>query len=215
MSAAAAYKNTPVKFKGKIPRTPPKDIVLPPLDIAISPNRSPRLSGVKPFLICLHRPVGKYGPSISWLSNPESQASAHVITEGNGTGVDVATMLVPWDQKAWACEAFNSISYNIEIDDDAWNGKDLTALYTAARLAAFLSVKTRIPAASAEKAPHNTAGVVRHIALGAAGGGHTDPTTDLALFRFFIKQMQREIDRGGFRPTYGQGTLYKIPAAML
>src|SRR5262245_20419218 len=122
-------------------------VVLPPLAWRESPNQSARTlqSGHVPYLIVWHRPVGSYHGSIDWLCNPRSQASAHVITEGAGTGVDRATQLVAWDRKAWACAAFNSASYNIEVDDDAWNGNDPGALERAARIGAWLSWKTGIP----------------------------------------------------------------------
>lgn len=206
---ASARKHTAIKFRGTIPKRPPASVSLPPLAYVHSPNQSTRL-GVRPFLIVMHRPVGAYGPSISWLCDPRAQASAHWISEGNGTGVDVATQLVPWDMKAWACEAFNGISYNLEVDDDAWSGADWGAFYTAARVAAFLCARTGIPATSAESNPHNKHGIVRHAALGLAGGGHTDPTLDPNLFRYFLRQVQREVDRGGFRKTYGRGRLYKV-----
>src|SRR5436190_2153160 len=114
MQMATANHNP--RTKGFTPRDPRP---LSPLAWKESPNKSSR-RGRTPYLVVVHRPVGQFGPSISWLCNPESQASAHVITEGRGTGVDVATQLVPWDQKAWSCRSFNAISYNVEADDDAW-----------------------------------------------------------------------------------------------
>src|SRR5215208_7378013 len=109
-----------------LPTKPPKPVTLPdPLTWKPSPNQSTRMHGIKPYLIICHRPVGKYGPSIDWLRNPKSQVSSHIITEGKGTGVDQATQLVAWDRKAWAAASFNSAGYQLEIDDDAWDGDDL------------------------------------------------------------------------------------------
>src|SRR6187397_2341234 len=100
-------------------------VILPyPLPYRRSPNQSHRSPGVVPYLIVWHRPVGSYHGSVDWLCNPASQASAHIVTEGKGTGVDVATQLVPWHEKAWTQGSFNSASYGIEVDDDAWSGKD-------------------------------------------------------------------------------------------
>lgn len=203
-------KHTSVTFKGAVPKRQPPGVVLPVLSWAESPNFSDRHVGMKPFLVVFHRPVGRYGPSIEWLCSPDSAASAHWISEGNKTGVDVATQLVPWHLKAWACADFNSSSYNLEVDDDAWNGTDLGALLTACRAAAYLCKKTGIPAVSAEKDPLHKAGLVRHIALGKPGGGHTDPTEDEALWRWTVRRTQWELDRGGFRKTYGRGRLAKI-----
>lgn len=162
-----------------------------------------------PFLIVAHRPVGGFEPSINWLRNPVSEASAHVITEGRHTGVDIATQLVPWDMKAWTQGSFNSLSYGIEIDDDAWDGDDFGALLTACRVFAYICVRTRIPCVWTRR-PLDQPGITRHYDLGAAGGGHTDPTTDPKLWAWTIKQTQKEIDRGGFRKVWGRGEFHKI-----
>jgi N-acetyl-anhydromuramyl-L-alanine amidase AmpD len=73
---------------------------------------------VTPYLIVVHRPVGSYSASVNWLCNPAAQASAHIVTDSDRG----ATQLVPWDRKAWACVSFNSASYNVEVDDHAWDG---------------------------------------------------------------------------------------------
>ena len=193
-----------------LPARPVKPVTLPtPLPYLASPNQSQRLHRTAPYLIVAHRPVGEFGPSISWLRQKRAQASAHVITEGRGTGVDVATQLVPWNMKAWACEAFNSPSYNVEVDDDAWDGDDLGAAFTAARIVAFLGWKSGIPM-TWTRDPLHKPGIIRHYDLGAAGGGHTDPTTDPVLWRWFIRQCQRERDRGDFRKTWGRGRIVKL-----
>lgn len=189
----------------------PKPVVLPPLAWRESPNQSARnlQRGHVPYLIVVHRPVGSYHGSADWLCNPRSDASAHVLTEGNGTGVDRATQLVRWDRKAWHAMAFNPVSYGIEVDDDAWDGDDKGAFLTAARLVAFICARTGIPPEQS-KDPVRQAGVVRHFDLGQAGGGHSDPTTSLALWKRFLAQVQHELDRGGFRKVYGKGRLYRL-----
>ncbi len=120
-------------------------VVLPELDWMPSPNFSERSPGIIPYLIVAHRPVGSYHGSAKWLCEPKAQASAHVLTEGNGTEVDTATQLVAWDKKAWACASFNSASYNIEVDDNAWDGTDRGAFAVAARIFAFICLQTGIP----------------------------------------------------------------------
>lgn len=193
-----------------LPRKPPKPVVLPsPLPFFESPNQSDRSHGITPYLIVVHRPVGKYGPSISWLRNPKAEVSSHIITEGNKTGVDVATQLVPWHKKAWAAALFNSPGYQLEIDDDAWDGDDLGAAFTAARICAFIGWKTGIPMTWSQN-PTHTPGLIRHYDLGRAGGGHTDPTTDKVFWRWFVRQCVRERDRGDFRKTWGRGRFVKL-----
>jgi N-acetyl-anhydromuramyl-L-alanine amidase AmpD len=191
--------------------TAPMNAVLPKLASQWSPNQSDRnlQVGEKPYLIVVHRPVGAYHGSADWLCNPRAQASAHILTEGNGTGVDEATQLVPWDRKAWHASAFNSISYGIEVDDNAWDGSDPGAFETAARIVAFLCMKTNIPPVWSRD-PLHKAGIVRHYDLGRAGGSHTDPTLNPNLWAEFIVQVREELARGGFRKTWGRGKLAKI-----
>jgi hypothetical protein len=124
-------------------------------------------------------------------------------------GVDVATQLVPWDQKAWACASFNSISYNVEADDDAWDGDDWSAFFSAAHIVAFLCHKTHIPAVWT-KDPLHKPGIVRHLDLGLAGGGHSDPTSNLTIWRNFIKQAKSDVTETHFRKTYGKGKLIPL-----
>lgn len=185
----------------------PPSVLLPPLEQHASPNVSSR-HGVVPHLVVVHRPVGSYASALRTLRDdkrpPAQRVSAHVLTDSSR----VAAQLVPWDQKAWTAGAFNSASYNLEIDDDAWSG-DVAAFLTAARLVAFLCMRTGIPP-SWTRDPADTPGVCRHADLGRAGGGHTDPTLDLALWRSFVERVRLEHDHDGFRPRYGFGRLLRI-----
>jgi hypothetical protein len=52
--------------------------------------------------------------------------------------------------------------------------------------------------------------IVRHIELGRAGGNHTDPTEDLPLCGSFLKMVGPEVERGGFRATWGRGSFKRI-----
>jgi hypothetical protein len=184
-------------------------IKLPPLAYMESPNKSARQAGVIPYLVVVHRPVGTYGPSISWLRNPDSDASAHVITEGRGSGVDVATQLVPWDQKSWSCVAFNTASYNVEVDDDGWDGDDWGAFFSGAHVVAWICHKTGIPPVWTHD-PLHKAGVIRHLDLGVAGGGHSDPTTDVTIWKNFVKQVKSDVQHTSWRKTWGKGKLTPI-----
>jgi N-acetyl-anhydromuramyl-L-alanine amidase AmpD len=177
--------------------------VLPPLRQHPSPNQSER--ALVPYLIVVHRPVGSYQSAEQTLTDPAAQVSAHVLTDSNREAVQ----LVPWDRKAWACVSFNSASYNIEVDDHAWDGTDPAAFATAARIVAFLCTRTGIPPTWTRK-PTHTPGVCRHYDLGAAGGGHTDPTTSTAEWRSFMQKVKAEYDRGGFRKNWGVGKLVRI-----
>jgi len=134
-----------------------------------------------------------------------SQVSAHILTDSNRE----ATQFVPWDRKAWSCVAFNSASYNIEADDQAWTHDDPASLATASRIVAYVCKKTGIPP-TWTTAPHQRAGVCRHYDLGIAGGGHTDPTTDIQVWRRFMELVRGEYDKGGFRPSWGVGALKRI-----
>lgn len=188
--------------------TPPS-VALPTLRQHPSPNHSTR-RGVVPYLIVAHRPVGSFESAERTLTDPtppggdDARVSAHVLT---GTG-SRAVQLVPWDQKAWSCATFNAPSYNVEVADAAWLGNTV-AFNEAARLFAFLCKRTGIP-------PHWTRdplyapGLIRHYDLGAAGGGHTDPTTDQRLWRRFVDRVLAEFTHGEFRPTYGVGALHRI-----
>jgi hypothetical protein len=180
-------------------------VPLPKLRLHSSPNQSARLHGLTPYLVVVHRPVGGFAGAEATLTDPAAQVSAHILTDSNREAVQ----LVPWDRKAWACASFNSASYNLEIDDAAWTGADPAGLATAARIVAFLCKRTGIPPTWTPQ-PTHTPGVCRHYDLGRAGGGHTDPTTDTARWRRFMQQVVAEHDRGGFRPTWGVGTLHRI-----
>jgi hypothetical protein len=183
--------------------------VLPELVWRESPNQSARSPGIVPYVIVAHRPVGNFHGSADWLCNKKAQASAHILTEGNGTGVDEATQLVAWDRKAWACASFNSASYNIEVDDNAWDGSDPGAFRTAARIFAFICSQTGIPPRQSRN-PMRDPGIVRHVDLGRAGGGHTDPTEDVVLWKAFLKLVRQELAAGGFRKVWGRGKLMPI-----
>jgi len=178
---------------------------LPRLEQRPSPNQSPRLNGLVPYLVVVHRPVGSYAGATATFLDARSQVSAHVLTNG----ASEARQFVAWNKKAWSCVSFNSASYNLEVDDAAWTPAGLAAFNTAARIVAFLCHKTGIPPTWTIKPAHEP-GVCRHYDLGIAGGGHTDPTTDAQLWRQFMARVVAEFNRGGFRPAWGIGTLARI-----
>lgn len=174
-------------------------VVLPNLLWRPSPNFSSR-HGQKVHLIVAHRPVGGYEGAIATLCDPARQASAHIVTKPGGLE---ATQLVGWDEKAWACEAFNAFSDNIEFSDEMWVGDDPHGLAVAARIVAFRCHERGIPP-TWTKQPHTTPGVCRHYDLGVAGGGHTDPTLVVQVWERFMALVKKEHTRAGFRETWGR-----------
>ena len=112
-----------------------------------------------------------------------------------------ATQLVPWSRKAWACVSFNSRSDNIETPDWIWleplTPRALEVMHVCARVVAFRLHKRGLPATwlrgGALLRGH---GFTRHYDLGAAGGGHTDPTTDPHRWGVFVALVQHELARG-------------------
>jgi hypothetical protein len=180
-------------------------IVLPPLKWVASPNQSQRLH--PPVrLVVVHRPVGHYAGAIASMCDPTHKAAAHVIVREDGAE---ATQLVPWGRKAWACASFNSQSDNIETPDLLWT-KPLTAetrhvMRVCARVVAFRLHKRRLPSTALFGANILSGqGFTRHFDLGIAGGGHTDPTTDMGRWLVFGEMVTEELHRGGFRPTWGR-----------
>jgi N-acetylmuramoyl-L-alanine amidase len=90
-----------------------------PCRFAESPNCS---DGIKPEYLVLHYTAGRNaGESISWLTNPSSEASAHLVVARNGE----ITQLVPFNKKAWHAGTsswedrvgLNGYSLGIEIDN--------------------------------------------------------------------------------------------------
>jgi hypothetical protein len=206
---------------------PDDEIVLPKLELVDSPNQSKRLDPL-PHLIVMHRwgnrvattlraARSRYQGNIRFMCNPREEVSAHIVYGGGLLGE--ACQLVPWHRKAWTEAAFNSSGYSIECADAIWvpdpnhPGKvlDEAGLRQAARIAGFICTKTGIPPVWS-KDPNNVAGVVRHIDLGKAGNpnGHLCPTTDTTLWRRFMRMVAAEVARGGYRKTWGQGTLKQI-----
>jgi hypothetical protein len=175
-----------------------------------SPNQSARRGPVS--LVVVHRwgvrPVPDatrvYKGVVAHLCNPKTQASAHIVYAGGEEGV--ATQLVPWGKKAWACAHYNSVSDNLECADDIWAGLDECGFKVAARIVAFRCHARGIPAVwiRGNRLIAGKPGVTRHYDLGAIGGGHTDPTTDDSLWKDFMRLVYLEVKRGNFRPVWGR-----------
>lgn len=177
-------------------------VILPRLVWRRSPNYSQRLSPVR--LVVVHRPVGSYAGAVEHLCQPATQASAHVVVRDDGLE---ATQLVAWANKAWACVSFNSASDNIETPDAIWHpdAEGSFPWQVCARIVAFRLHERGLPAhwVRGEGLLH-AEGLTRHLDLGIAGGGHTDPTEDRALWRPFVAEVAAQLKRGGFRRVCGR-----------
>ncbi len=174
-------------------------ITLPPLTWVESPNCSERAAGVPLDLIVVHDTEGGYESAVSWFANSHSQVSAHLVLKEDGSK---ATQMVPYAKKAWHCTSFNSRSIGLEMAGFAKQGYGEHQWAIAARIVAFLLHKHGLPARWARGG--EGAGFCRHYDLGAAGGGHHDPTTDDAIWEQFVARVQAELKRGGFRPEWGR-----------
>lgn len=140
-----------------------------------------------------------YEGVINFFSNPANQASAHVVYPGSAVP-GKATQMVRWHDYAWTEAAYNPVSDEVESADAIWLGQDEDGFRQLARIVAFLLTRRGLPPLWSHRR-----GFCRHADLGQAGGGHLAcPTTDLALWRRFVRAVQAEHSRGGFRNSWGR-----------
>lgn len=183
-------------------------VVLPELDWKPTTARGDR-NGFPVNLVVVHRWGGKYTTEpaeaqtyqgvISYFSDPKNQASAHVVYPGSAVP-GKATQMVSWRDYAWAEAAYNPDADEVESADAIWLGHDEPGFAQLARIVAYRLHKRGLPAVWSTRQ-----GFCRHADLGAAGGGHTAcPTTDLTLWRRFVRAVQSEHARGHFRETWGR-----------
>lgn len=140
-----------------------------------------------------------YEGVVRFFSDPANNASAHIVYPGSAVPGE-ATQMVAWGHYAWAEAAYNPDADDIESADAIWLGHDPDGLQVLARIVADRLKRRGLPPVWSHRR-----GFCRHADLGAAGGGHLEcPTTDLALWRHFIRLVQSEHERGGFRPYWGR-----------
>lgn len=186
----------------------PAAVVLPDLLWHPSPAFSSR-RGHPVELVVVHRwgvrfttepaEAISYHGVVNYLSDPIHRASAHIVFPGSAVPGE-ATQLVAWDQLAWAEAAYNAVADDVESADAIWIGDDTEGMRVLARIVAFRLHVRGLPAVWSTRR-----GFCRHADLGAAGGGHTAcPTTNIAQWRSFVKMVQHELDRGGFRSVWGR-----------
>lgn len=139
-------------------------------------------NGARPQLIVLHSTEGQNVPDsaadlaglAAFFDRLTTQASSHVATDSDGN----SSRMVPDDMKAWTCAGFNPVSLNIEQIGFAAQKEWATAeLRETARWIAYWSRKHNIPIreAAVMGGAVTRTGVIYHSALGAFGGGHSDP----------------------------------------
>lgn len=187
-------------------KVPP--VVLPKLDWVPTQACGSR-GGEKVARVVLHRwgvaytgsvaEANSYRGVIREFQNPANDASSHIVLPGSAV-LGKATQMVPWSQKAWTQAAYNPSSVEIECADALWLGQDPHGLQVAARITAFLLYKYGLPARWSKEQ-----GFCRHADLGSLGGGHTAcPTTDLSVWRTFVRMVQFEANRGDFLAQWGK-----------
>lgn len=168
-------------------------ISLPKLHWLPSTNFSKGRGGKQVSLIVIHDTEGSYGGTLSWFHNPQAKLSAHFVLREDGSE---ATQMVHLDDKAWHCKAYNSISVGIEMAGFASHGFGDAEWAAAANMTAWLLKEFGIPATSSI-----SRGFCSHYMLGAAGGGHLDPTTSSDVWNHFVKRVQA-VDVTQLPPTW-------------
>lgn len=173
-------------------------VVLPPLVWKESPNQSKRVHGPESIrLIVVHTPEGRYGPMVAYCRRSSGRrVSYHGILREDGLEF---TQLVPWNQKAWHVGAYNSLSEGISAAGWAKNF-DVTSEQARrlARIVAFRLHKRGLPARWSRDGGGE--GFCRHADLQS---DRSDPMS-LEKWQKFVRMVQAEAKRGGFRKTWGR-----------
>ncbi len=202
-------------------------VVLPSLAWRETPNQSARQHGAKPRLVVVHRwgnppattrteAVSRLAGNVNYMCSPTTDVSAHVVYGGSLCPRSArAFQLVEWQRKAWTQADLNSVSLSVESADAIWTPRatqttltlDEDGLAQLARIVGFLCLRAGVPVRWARSATQE--GIARHMDLGALGNpnGHTCPTTNEQLWRRFVKAVQGEVERGGYRKRWGRGKL--------
>lgn len=172
-------------------------VLLPPLAQKRTPNQSSR-RGVTPDLIVWHETAGSYGGAVSWLCNPEADASAHLVLREDG---QEATQLVLIIEKAWHAVNFNARSIGVEHANTSAKGYATEEqLRVSARIFGWLCLNYRIPPRWSRGGI--SPGVCRHSDLGWMGGGHTQCGPSDRTWERFLGLLGAEVERGGYRKTW-------------
>jgi N-acetylmuramoyl-L-alanine amidase len=136
---------------------------------------------------------------VSWFAQQRSQVSAHLVLSEDGSK---CAQCVPYLKKAWhACNA-NDYSIGIELAGVQPNTLPQSQIDRLCRITAFLCHRFNVPVRWSGDSGHGWGGICTHKSLGAFGGNHGDPG-GFDIERA-IHQTQAELNRGGFRPSWGR-----------
>jgi N-acetyl-anhydromuramyl-L-alanine amidase AmpD len=165
---------------------------LPTLLWRPSPNFSSR-HGARVDLIVLHDCEGGYEGSIRWFEMSSSKVSAHYVVREDG---GEATQMVDLTDNAWHACAFNRRSVGVEMSGFARRGFEAPLLVATVRMFAYLCHHLQIPVRHARAGVGP--GITSHHDLGAAGGGHHDPSNDPVFMERFVSAVDEEHRKGHF-----------------
>jgi len=192
----------------RYPSLPPVGAVAAPeLPFRPSPNLSSRHGSAARIVFVHVWGGGSFQSVCNWLSDPRSQASAHVVYGGTLNDPEgEAAQLVKWEDKAWTQCALNPVGLSVESADAIWQGHDAHGFAQLARIVALLChlqlqvCRELTPAAVLA----GSQGFARHADAGALGCGHLScPTADAELWQQFASRVIEEYRHGGFRSSWG------------
>lgn len=171
------------------------NLIFPQVVAHASPNFSERSAPID--LITIHDCEGSYQGSVAvFLQQRGAQSvSAQLVLNDDGTEV---TYMVPVTKKAWHACDFNSRSVGIEMAGFTAKGFAASELQADALIVAWLLRKLGIPCQDAQGGKYS--GFTSHYALGAAGGGHSDPTTDPAVWAGYVARVTVAYEELGKAP---------------
>jgi N-acetyl-anhydromuramyl-L-alanine amidase AmpD len=123
----------------------------------------------------------------------QSNVSAHYVVREDGSE---ATQMVDLADNAWHACTFNRRSVGVEMGGFASRGFGAPLIETTARMFAFLCYHLQIPVRHARAGVGP--GIASHNDLGAAGGGHHDPSDDPSFMQRFVSLIDDEHRKGHF-----------------
>ncbi len=122
---------------------------LPPLVFVSSPNQSPRDGSPLRFVV-VHETEGAYAGAVSWLCNPDSEVSAHLVLSEDGNR---CAQLVRLDSKAWHAADFNDESIGLELAGFTASPNQSGQLEAAARVIGFVCLMAGVPCIVGDSLP--------------------------------------------------------------
>jgi hypothetical protein len=172
-----------------------------------SPNYSERTAPIS--LIVVHDTEGSYEGAVAWFAQTRSQVSAHLVMREDGAEV---TQMVPLSLKAWHACAANPRSIGIEGAGSVAGGFNEAWWRGMAKIVAWLLRAYGLPPRWAQDG--EGAGFCSHHDLGAAGGGHNDPTTvgssEWMVFGGYVGEYYADLEKNGL-PAWA---LHGLPAPL-